>query len=267
MSETHDLIASHPAALSAAASLVLTHAADPRDKPLLDNAWAVLVAAVGASAARTAVTDRAERNHPGHGAEHAAAAFTALGIAAPPPAPAATNGPAPEYVIRKTQWGLSLYIGGALYGSAGTAQAGELIAAMPPGTRALIDLTEGGWDDGGTYRTGGAWDRYGVTSGGDVLGDYQDGESLTRRWTEPTGDGTWTVIDFYAANVTEGGRNGISVMVTYTVCTDPESPGDTEIWADMRYWDGIAEEGDTPRAIIERLNAEDISEAHTQMAR
>lgn len=91
MSETHDFIATDPRARSAAASVVLTHAADLGDGSLLLNAWAVLRQAVGVDAARQAVTDRAERDNT---PERAAAAFAALGLPAEAPAPEPARMPA-----------------------------------------------------------------------------------------------------------------------------------------------------------------------------
>jgi hypothetical protein len=91
MTEMQDFIATDPRALSAAASVVLTHAGELGDGSLLANAWTVLRQAVGEPAARQAITERAERdNCP----DRAAAAFAELGLPTEAPAPEPAHMPA-----------------------------------------------------------------------------------------------------------------------------------------------------------------------------
>lgn len=91
----------------------------------------------------------------------------------------------------------------------------------------------------------GDWTRQGededdaVQSGGDVGGDYQVGESYSVRYRHPDHPGAVVTRYFYAeehAPDHAGNRQyGVSIQDELIRCSDPEQPGDTELWSDARY--------------------------------
>jgi hypothetical protein len=121
------------------------------------------------------------------------------------------------------------------------------------------------------------WDGPTSPHGGDVGGDYQDGPSWVRRWVERNPeDNTFTVIDFYCFRVEqpdpdtyhggEVGKLGMSVMVSYSECLDLGDVGGSEVFADIRYWDGIIENHhENPEAVLATLGWADIQSAHDQL--
>lgn len=95
-----------------------------------------------------------------------------------------------------------------------------------------------------------------VDPGGDVGGDRQVGESYSVRFVAadgrhaPRAPGEFGVITVYIYAVSAGGdepedaRNGgddaefgVEVQAEFTLCRDPERPGDTEAWADNRVYE------------------------------
>jgi len=121
------------------------------------------------------------------------------------------------------------------------------------------------------------WDGEVSPHGGDVGGDDQDGPSWVRRWIQyfPE-DAVYTVIDFYCFRVTQPdpdtytgpqiGKLGMSVMVSYSECTDLGDVGGSETRADTRYWDAIIEghHGD-PEGVLATLGYADVQAAFHQM--
>lgn len=120
-------------------------------------------------------------------------------------------------------------------------------------------------------------DNEGIGPGGDVGGDVQASESVSRSFAQPLIDSTeFAVLTFYgywaidningdSADDTE--PRGITVMVEYMHCTDPDDPGATETYCDYRYWDHQEDEQIlTPEDRIKGLTREDLNEAVNQMA-
>jgi hypothetical protein len=72
--------------------------------------------------------------------------------------------------------------------------------------------------------------------GGQSHGDIQAGEDHTRRYRRANGDGTWTVVDFIWAAVSDGmSEYGADCLISTTVCGDPDDPGSSEISGDNEY--------------------------------
>jgi hypothetical protein len=77
----------------------------------------------------------------------------------------------------------------------------------------------------------------------DAGGDMQAGRAYGRRFSRPAGGGEYHVVEihYYSARDdqhTHGARPGaywVGQVVSYTLCTDPGRPGDTELRADARY--------------------------------
>lgn len=90
------------------------------------------------------------------------------------------------------------------------------------------------------FFTGWQPDGSGVRPGGDCGGDRQHGESYSVRFRHPGLPGA--VITRAAYAVESGKRPGrfhVQVQTEFTLCTDPDRPGDTETWSDVTYddWD------------------------------
>jgi hypothetical protein len=88
------------------------------------------------------------------------------------------------------------------------------------------------------------WLDEGVFTGGTVGGDGA-GEAVTRRFTRRRADGTFAVVDSYYYPVNIGERFGedredadqfdVENLTTFTICTDLDDPGMTEVWSDSVY--------------------------------
>ncbi|MBD0733991.1 hypothetical protein [Streptomyces sp. CBMA29] len=76
---------------------------------------------------------------------------------------------------------------------------------------------------------------------GDVGGDAQAGRSYNRRWWRPAADDAFAVIDVYVYPALvewvepepDPARLVVGVQISYTVCTDLDDPGGTEVTSDM----------------------------------
>jgi hypothetical protein len=118
-------------------------------------------------------------------------------------------------------------------------------------------------------------DDLGIGQAGDVGGDTQASDALSRRFAQKI-DGTneYVILDFagyIAIDDLNGDANnldqphGITVMVSYDHVTDPNDM-DTSTYSDIRYWDHQEDERTiTHRDRIENLTVEDLHEAVNQM--
>jgi len=71
---------------------------------------------------------------------------------------------------------------------------------------------------------------------GDVGGDIQATDATSRRFVRTNASGTFTVLEVYAyATQEENGAIDVQAQLWETVCTDPEDPGSSEIFADIQY--------------------------------
>lgn len=79
----------------------------------------------------------------------------------------------------------------------------------------------------------GRWYRQDDCLAGDVGGDAQISEAWEARFVRVLPDGQYAVVTryFYVA----GGPFRLERQTAYTVCTDPNAPGDTEVWSDHRF--------------------------------
>jgi hypothetical protein len=72
---------------------------------------------------------------------------------------------------------------------------------------------------------------------GTPAGDSQVTDSWSRRFACDLGNGEWAVIgaDFYTVDYDDGEGVILECQAEYVLCTDPNRPGDTEVWSDARY--------------------------------
>lgn len=86
-----------------------------------------------------------------------------------------------------------------------------------------------------------------VGPGGDCGGDIQAGDAYNARWLQPRADGGTAMVtrSYYVADNDEA--TYLECQTEYLVCSDPDDPGGTEVWADYRYrelQDGPAQPND-----------------------
>lgn len=111
-----------------------------------------------------------------------------------------------------------------------------------------------------------------IEDAGDVGGDVQVSDAISRRFIEQREDGTFTVLDFTGYLASETGDSDdtepahVQVQVYYGRCTDLDDVGGTETSGDYRYWDSEGTTLDDVRTRITGLTMEDIFSALDQMA-
>ncbi len=71
--------------------------------------------------------------------------------------------------------------------------------------------------------------------GGDVGGDNQASESWSVRWYRADRPGALITEYWYAEEDDDAQHYVITRQTEYLLCTDPDQPGDTEVWSDAVY--------------------------------
>jgi hypothetical protein len=93
-----------------------------------------------------------------------------------------------------------------------------------------------------TTLTPGMWteDEHGLDlNSGDVGGDLQATDAVSRRWIKPLDDGTYAVVDVTAYGTSEERDDEVYLdvqeQVCWTRCSDHQDPGGTELDCDYTY--------------------------------